>query len=84
MPCAEHLRANMVNAGLCFKPVVHIAAIERMHQAGAADAASPLTWTWAKWIDTFQWLDAQRTAGNIEIKCWGRAYADSVGVGYAK
>lgn len=55
-----------------------------MHQAGAADAASPLTWTWAKWIDTFQWLDAQRTAGNIEIKCWGRAYADSVGVGYAK
>jgi len=55
-----------------------------MHQAGAADAANPMTWTWAKWIDTFQWLDAQRTAGNIEIKCWGRAYADSVGVGYVK
>ena len=55
-----------------------------MHQAGAADAASPMTWTWAKWIDTFQWLDAQRTAGNIDIKCWGRAYADSVGIGYTK
>lgn len=55
-----------------------------MHQAGAVDAASPLTWTWAKWIDTFQWLDAQRTAGAFDVKCWGRSYADSVGVGYVK
>lgn len=55
-----------------------------MHQASAADAASPMTWTWAKWIDTFQWLDAQRTAGAFDVKCWGRAYADSVGVGYVK
>lgn len=55
-----------------------------MHQAGAADAASPLTWTWAKWIDAFGWLAAQRDAGTIDIKCWGRAYADAVGVGYVK
>lgn len=55
-----------------------------MHQAGAADAASPLTWTWAKWIDAFGWLAAQRDAGTIDVKCWGRAYADAVGVGYTK
>lgn len=55
-----------------------------MHEAGAADAVSPLTWTWAKWIDTFGWLAAQRDAGTIELKCWGRAYADAVGVAYVK
>lgn len=52
-----------------------------MHQAGAADAASPMTWSWDKWIDAFGWLAAQRDAGTIDIKCWGRAYADSVGIG---
>lgn len=54
-----------------------------MHQADAADAASPMTWSWDKWIDAFGWLAAQRDAGTIEIKCWGRAYADSVGAGAA-
>lgn len=55
-----------------------------MHQAGAADAASPMTWSYDKWIDAFGWLAAQRAAGNIEIKCWGRAYADFVGANYSK
>lgn len=55
-----------------------------MHQAGAADAASPMTWTWAKWIDAFAWLAGQRDAGTINVECWGRAYANSVGVAYTK
>lgn len=54
-----------------------------MHQAGSADAASPMTWSYDKWIDAFGWLAAQRDAGTIDIKCWGRAYADSIGAGSA-
>ena len=35
------------------------------------------------WIDALGWLAAQRDAGTIDIKCWGRAYADSIGAGSA-
>ena len=55
-----------------------------MHQAGAVDAASPLTWSYDKWIDAFGWLAAQRDAGALDVQCWGRAYANAVGVGYKK
>lgn len=55
-----------------------------MHQAAAADAVSPLTWSYDKWIDAFAWLAAQRDAGTFAVECWGRAYANSVGIGYVK
>lgn len=54
------------------------------HQAGASDAVSPMTWSYDKWVDAFGWLAAQRDAGALDVKCWGRAYADSLGIAYAK
>ncbi len=55
-----------------------------MHQAGAVDAVNPMTWSFDKWIDAFGWLAAQRDAGTIDVQCWGRAYANSVGARYTK
>lgn len=55
-----------------------------MHQAGAADAASPPTWSYDKWIDAFAWLATGRDAGTFNVECWGRAYSNAVGVAYTK
>ena len=60
--------------------VTHVNA----HDFRPADAASPPTWSYDKWVDLMGWLDAQRTAGSIEIKTWGRWYADLIGTAYAK
>ena len=60
--------------------VVHINA----HDFAAADAASPPTWSYDKFVDLMGWLDAKRTAGQCDIKTWGRWYADLTGVPYHK
>jgi len=54
------------------------------HDFAAADAASPPTWSYDKMVDLMGWLDAQRTAGNIDIMAWGRWYGAASGVGYTK
>ena len=60
--------------------VTHVNA----HDFAAADAASPPTWSYDKFVDLMGWLDGQRTSGNCEIKSWGQWYADLNGVPYRK
>ena len=60
--------------------VTHVNA----HDFGAADAASPPTWSYDKFIDLMGWLDGQRTSGNCDIKTWGQWYADLAGLPYQK
>lgn len=60
--------------------VVHVNA----HDFAASDAASPPTWSYDKFVDLMGWLDVKRTAGECDIKSWGRWYADLAGVPYRK
>ena len=54
------------------------------HNAAAADAASPLTWSYDKWIDAFAWLAGGVGNDTFRVECWGKAYANSAGVPYRK
>ena len=60
--------------------VTHVNA----HDFATADAASPPTWSYDKFIDLMGWLDGQRTSGNCDIKTWGQWYADLVGLPYQR
>lgn len=60
--------------------VTHVNA----HDFAAADAASPPTWSYDKFVDLMGWLDVKRTDGECEIKTWGQWYADLAGVPYRK
>lgn len=60
--------------------VTHVNA----HDFAAADAASPPTWAYDKFVDLMGWLDVKRAAGECDIKSWGQWYADLAGVPYRK
>lgn len=77
LAAAQQLVTDAVTEGY---GVTHVNA----HDFATADAASPPTWAYNKAIDLWGWLDAQRTAGNIEIKTWGRWHADLYGYAYRK
>ena len=54
------------------------------HDFATADAASPPTWSYDKFIDLMGWLDTKRTDGECDIKTWGQWYADLAGLPYQK
>lgn len=60
--------------------VTHVNA----HDFAAADAASPPTWSYDKMVELAGHLAAQRDAGTIELKTWGRWWADLAGEAYSK
>lgn len=60
--------------------VTHVNA----HDFAAADAASPPTWSYDKMIELAGYMASLRDAETIEIKTWGRWWADIAGEAYSK
>ena len=60
--------------------VTHVNA----HDFAAADAASPPTWSYDKFVDLMGWLAQKRTDGECDIKLWGQWYADIAGYKYRR